>query len=57
MQRFLISLPDELKLFLKEKSNQKGQTLTALIRVILWEWAEKQKAAPKPEPPQHDKSA
>ena len=37
MERFLISIPKELKETLKEEAETKGQTLCGLIRQILWE--------------------
>lgn len=42
MVRFLISIPVELREKLKRLANLKGQTLTGLIRQILWEWVESQ---------------
>ena len=36
--RFLISTPDELHRKLKTISRAYGQTLTGLIRDILWSW-------------------
>ena len=40
--RFLISVPKELHEKLKAASRAQGQTLTGLIRSILWEWIEQQ---------------
>lgn len=40
MKRFLVNIPDDLKLFLKKQAQKKGHTLNALIRQILWEWKE-----------------
>lgn len=39
MTRFLISVPNNLKLALKSVANERGQTLSGLIRDILWAWA------------------
>lgn len=36
--RFLINVPEELKERLKQESKRRGQTLTGLIREILWDW-------------------
>lgn len=44
--RFLINVPDNLHAALKSESIQRGQTLTGLVRGILWDWL---KANVKPE--------
>lgn len=36
--RFLISVPDKMHEQLKAESKRRGQTLTGLIREILWQW-------------------
>lgn len=36
--RFLINIPEELREQLKQESKRRGQTLTGLIREILWDW-------------------
>lgn len=36
--RFLISIPDCLHRDIKEIAQERGQTLTGLIREILWDW-------------------
>lgn len=36
--RFLISVPISLHEMLKAASQRRGQTLTGLIREILWAW-------------------
>lgn len=36
--RFLISVPEELHNALRCESTKRGQTLTGLIRGILWDW-------------------
>lgn len=36
--RFLISVPEHLHEALRNESRQRGQTLTGLIRTILWDW-------------------
>ena len=41
--RFLISISKDLKEELINISKLRGQTLTGLIRQILWEWVEKDK--------------
>lgn len=38
MIRFLITIPRDLHGELKETAAQRGQTLTGLIRGILWDW-------------------
>lgn len=38
MIRFLITTPRDLHGELKETAAQRGQTLTGLIRGILWDW-------------------
>ena len=43
MVRFLISVPDTLHKTLKSCAGSRGQTLTGLIREILWEWVNKGK--------------
>lgn len=40
--RFLISVPEELHEMLKQRSKSRGQTLSGLIREILWEWVKKE---------------
>lgn len=48
MIRFLINIPIELREKLKFQAKQKGQTLTGLIRDILWDWVEDcEKSLPK----------
>ena len=41
MIRFLINVPEELKDILKANAKSRGQTLTGLIRQILWDWVKK----------------
>lgn len=41
MVRLLVSMPEGLKAKLKEKAKPRGQTLSGLIREILWDWIEK----------------
>lgn len=38
--RFLINVPETLHERLKQASRRRGQTLTGLIREILWAWVE-----------------
>lgn len=38
--RFLISVPETLHDRLKQESQRRGQTLSGLIREILWAWVE-----------------
>lgn len=42
MIRFLINIPIELHKILKNVAASRGQTLTGLIRQILWDWADNQ---------------
>ena len=42
--RFLVTVPDEMHTLLKCQSHSRGQTLTGLIRQILWEWLAAQEA-------------
>lgn len=42
MKRFLISTTDELHKALQEHAKSQGQTLSGMIRQILWDWVEKQ---------------
>ena len=41
MYQMLFRFPIELKVRLKAEAEQRGQTLTGLMKQILWEWAEK----------------
>lgn len=41
MVRFLVNVPDELHMILKENAKAQGQTLNGLMRQILWNWAER----------------
>ena len=43
MVRYLISTTEELHGALKIAAQSRGQTLTSLIRQILWEWVKNQK--------------
>lgn len=43
MVRYLISTTEELHGALKIAAQSRGQTLTGLIRQILWEWIREQK--------------
>ena len=43
MVRYLISTTEELHGALKTAAQSRGQTLSSLIRQILWEWIRKQK--------------
>ncbi len=43
MVRFLIAIPEVLHNEIKAMAQAKGQTVTGLIRQILWEWKEQQK--------------
>lgn len=43
MVRFLISLPEDKRDELKSMADARGQTLTALIRQIIWDWLERRK--------------
>ena len=43
MVRFLVNIPETLRMYLKQTAKTKGQTLNGLIREILWDWADKQK--------------
>lgn len=40
MVRFLVNIPIGLHQVLREHAKMQGQTLTGLIRQILWDWAE-----------------
>nr|DAO47372.1 MAG TPA: hypothetical protein [Caudoviricetes sp.] len=40
MYQMILRIPTELKEQLKKAADERGQTLTGLIRQILWEWAE-----------------
>lgn len=40
--RFLISIPEQLHAKLKAASKCRGQTLTGMIREILWDWDAKE---------------
>ena len=40
--RFLISVPDQLHAKLKAASKRRGQTLTGMIREVLWSWEERE---------------
>lgn len=42
MVRFLISVPENLRDMLKENAQSQGQTMSGLIRQILWDWVKKQ---------------
>lgn len=41
MVRFLINVPEDLRNLLRTESKKRGQTLTGLIREILWDWVKK----------------
>lgn len=43
MYQMLLRFPIELKDALKSSADLRGQTLTALIKQILWEWVNNQK--------------
>ena len=45
MVRFLVSVPEELHNALKEQAKAQGQTLSGLIRAILWDWMQKSEEA------------
>ena len=40
MIRFLISIPEELRNILRTEASVRGQTVTGVIREILWDWVE-----------------
>lgn len=42
MVRFLIAIPEGLHSEIKATAQAHGQTVTGLIRQILWEWKEQQ---------------
>lgn len=42
--RFLINVPEGLHETLKQRSKARGQTLSGLIREILWAWVEEQRS-------------
>lgn len=46
--RFLISVPEILHKALKEESKHRGQTLTGMIRGILWDWIQEQREVGEP---------
>lgn len=46
--RFLISVPEILHKALKEESKHRGQTLTGMIRGILWDWIQAQREIGEP---------
>mgnify|MGYP002565143608 CR=1 FL=1 len=41
MYQMVFRFPNELKEQLKEEANKRGQTLTGLMKQILWEWLRK----------------
>ena len=41
IEKILIRAPEELKIQLKQKSEEKGSTMNQLILQILWDWADK----------------
>lgn len=43
MYQMILRFPTELKERLKKEAVTRGQTLTGMIKLILWEWLEKQK--------------
>ena len=45
--RFLISVPEGLHSELRAESLRRGQTLTGLIRSILWDWLREQQKEKK----------
>lgn len=55
--RFTFRLPQSLFAQLKTQADSLGVSVNSLILQILWDWADKQKAAPETEPPQNNKSA
>lgn len=40
MYQMILRISDDMKERLKNEANERGQTLTGLIRQILWEWAD-----------------
>ena len=46
--RFLINVPETLHKALKEESKHRGQTLTGMIRGILWDWIQEQREIGEP---------
>ena len=40
MYQMILRFPTELKNYLKVEAKARGQTLTGLIKQILWEWKE-----------------
>lgn len=45
MVRFLVSTTEEMHRDMKKWSESKGQTLSGLIRGILWDWMQEQSEA------------
>lgn len=43
--RFLVSVTEQMHSRLKAESKRRGQTLTGLIREILWDWLQTQESA------------
>lgn len=41
MYQMILRIRSDLQKDLKQAANKRGQTLTALIRQILWEWVKK----------------
>ncbi len=49
MHQMILRISIELKEKLKKAADERGQTLTGLIRQILWEWVDKNNSGMKKE--------
>lgn len=43
MYQMLFRFPKELKEIVKQEADKKGQTLTGMMKQILWEWVNRNK--------------